>query len=159
MIVLSNRHFIVSIRRDREQAQEANMLWKRFLVLLMSWAWLKTTKQLKRSEPWKEVSGMLSNDSARACYGTKHVEVAHEEYIATLTLLITDKLIYQQGGSLPTWLNRWRILGALLLYFFCPCTFQESNWRCILPLLQSFDFLCQILRILTCNKKSSRPQV
>ncbi|KAL9334843.1 hypothetical protein Peur_072024 [Populus x canadensis] len=41
---------------------------------------------------------MLSNDSARACYGTKHVEVAHEEYMATQTLLITDKLIYQQGG-------------------------------------------------------------
>lgn len=145
--MLSNRHFIVSIRRDRDRARKQTCFRKGFLVLLMSWAWLKTTKQLKRSEPWKEFSGMLSNDSARACYGTEHVEVAHEEYIATLTLLITDKLKYQQGESLPTWLNRWKILGALLLYIFCPCTFQESNWRCILPLLQSFDFLWQILRI------------
>ncbi|KAJ6976987.1 hypothetical protein NC653_029002 [Populus alba x Populus x berolinensis] len=72
---------------------------------------------------------MLSNDSARACYGTKHVEVAHEEYM------------------------------AIQSFFFPLFRFQESKWRCILPLLQSFNFLCRILRILTCNKTSSRPQV
>ncbi|KAF2531365.1 hypothetical protein F2Q70_00033184 [Brassica cretica] len=34
---------------------------------------------------------MLSNDPARACYGPKHVEVAHER-MAVQTLLITDEL-------------------------------------------------------------------
>lgn len=34
---------------------------------------------------------MLSNDPDRACYGPKHVEVAHER-LAIQTLLITDEL-------------------------------------------------------------------
>lgn len=33
----------------------------------------------------------IEQDSARACYGPKHVEVAHER-MAVQTLLITDEL-------------------------------------------------------------------
>ncbi|RRT59790.1 hypothetical protein B296_00045545, partial [Ensete ventricosum] len=39
----------------------------------------------------KDFFTMLSNDTARACYGPKHVEIAHER-MAVQTLLITDSL-------------------------------------------------------------------
>ncbi|KAI4984878.1 hypothetical protein ZWY2020_017508 [Hordeum vulgare] len=39
----------------------------------------------------KEFFAMLTNDSTRACYGPKHVEVAHER-LAIQALLMTDTL-------------------------------------------------------------------
>ncbi|XP_071934717.1 protein PELOTA 1 isoform X2 [Coffea arabica] len=52
---------------------------------------IKDTKAAKEVQALKEFFSMLSNDSDRACYGPKHVEVAHER-MAVQTLLITDEL-------------------------------------------------------------------
>ncbi|KMT13711.1 hypothetical protein BVRB_4g080930 [Beta vulgaris subsp. vulgaris] len=52
---------------------------------------IKDTKAAQEVRALEEFFNMLSNDSARACYGPKHVEVAHER-MAVQTLLITDEL-------------------------------------------------------------------
>lgn len=52
---------------------------------------IKDTKAAKEVQALKEFFAMLSNDPDRACYGPKHVEVAHER-MAVQTLLITDEL-------------------------------------------------------------------
>ncbi|WOL17941.1 protein PELOTA 1 isoform X3 [Canna indica] len=52
---------------------------------------IKDTKAAQEVRALKDFFSMLSNDAARACYGPKHVEVAHER-LAIQTLLITDNL-------------------------------------------------------------------
>ncbi|CAI9091427.1 OLC1v1026460C1 [Oldenlandia corymbosa var. corymbosa] len=52
---------------------------------------IKDTKAAKEVQALKEFFSMLSNDPTRACYGPKHVEVAHDR-MAVQTLLITDEL-------------------------------------------------------------------
>ncbi|KAG1363405.1 protein PELOTA 1 [Cocos nucifera] len=52
---------------------------------------IKDTKAAQEVRALKDFFSMLSNDAARACYGPKHVEVAHER-MAIQTLLITDSL-------------------------------------------------------------------
>lgn len=52
---------------------------------------IKDTKAAQEVRALKDFFTMLSNDTARACYGPKHVEVAHER-MAIQTLLITDGL-------------------------------------------------------------------
>ncbi|KAL5540405.1 hypothetical protein UlMin_042428 [Ulmus minor] len=52
---------------------------------------IKDTKAAQEVRALQDFYNMLSNDSARACYGPKHVEVAHER-MAVQTLLITDEL-------------------------------------------------------------------
>jgi len=54
-------------------------------------ALIKDTKAAQEVRALKEFFDMLSSDSDRACYGPKHVEVAHER-MAIQTLLITDSL-------------------------------------------------------------------
>ncbi|XP_044499534.1 protein PELOTA 1 [Mangifera indica] len=52
---------------------------------------IKDTKAAQEVQALKDFYNMLSNDPNRACYGPKHVEVAHER-MAIQTLLITDDL-------------------------------------------------------------------
>ncbi|XP_020089575.1 protein PELOTA 1 isoform X1 [Ananas comosus] len=52
---------------------------------------IKDTKAAKEVQALKDFFTMLSNDSARACYGPRHVEIAHER-MAIQTLLIIDTL-------------------------------------------------------------------
>ncbi|CAK9326027.1 unnamed protein product [Citrullus colocynthis] len=52
---------------------------------------IKDTKAAQEVRALKDFFSMLSNDPDRACYGPKHVEVAHER-MAIQTLLITDDL-------------------------------------------------------------------
>ncbi|KAK1414912.1 hypothetical protein QVD17_30675 [Tagetes erecta] len=52
---------------------------------------IKDTKAAQEVRALKDFFTMLSNDPNRACYGPKHVEVAHER-MAVQTLLITDDL-------------------------------------------------------------------
>ncbi|XP_022742594.1 protein PELOTA 1-like isoform X2 [Durio zibethinus] len=52
---------------------------------------IKNTKAAQEVRALKDFFSMLSNDPARACYGPKHVEIAHER-MAVQTLLITDDL-------------------------------------------------------------------
>ncbi|KAF5732142.1 putative pelota [Tripterygium wilfordii] len=52
---------------------------------------IKDTKAAQEIRVLKDFFNMLSNDPNRACYGPKHVEVAHER-MAVQTLLITDDL-------------------------------------------------------------------
>ncbi|KAL9437276.1 hypothetical protein AB3S75_023183 [Citrus x aurantiifolia] len=52
---------------------------------------IKETKAAQEVKVLKEFFNMLSNDPTRACYGPKHVEVAHER-MAVQTLLIADDL-------------------------------------------------------------------
>ncbi|KAL1560175.1 CDP-diacylglycerol--glycerol-3-phosphate 3-phosphatidyltransferase [Salvia divinorum] len=52
---------------------------------------VKDTKVAQEVQGLKGFFAMLSNDPDRACYGPKHVEVAHER-MAIQTLLITDEL-------------------------------------------------------------------
>ncbi|XP_074312317.1 protein PELOTA 1-like [Silene latifolia] len=52
---------------------------------------IKDTKAAQEVRALEEFFNMLSNDPDRACYGPKHVEVAHER-MAIQTLLITDEL-------------------------------------------------------------------
>ncbi|KAF3452435.1 hypothetical protein FNV43_RR02868 [Rhamnella rubrinervis] len=52
---------------------------------------IKDTKAAREVRALEDFFNMLSNDPARACYGPKHVEVAHER-MAIQTLLITDEL-------------------------------------------------------------------
>ncbi|CAN6915320.1 unnamed protein product [Brassica oleracea] len=52
---------------------------------------IKDAKAGKEVKALNDFFTMLSNDPARACYGPKHVEVAHER-MAVQTLLITDEL-------------------------------------------------------------------
>lgn len=54
-------------------------------------AMIKDTKAAQEVRALKDFFDMLSNDADRACYGPKHVEVAHER-MAIQTLLITDSL-------------------------------------------------------------------
>ncbi|XVF30394.1 hypothetical protein REPUB_Repub16aG0053400 [Reevesia pubescens] len=52
---------------------------------------IKDTKAAQEVRALKDFFSMLSNEPARACYGPKHVEIAHER-MAVQTLLITDDL-------------------------------------------------------------------
>lgn len=52
---------------------------------------IKDTKAAQEVRVLKDFFNMLSNDPDRACYGPKHVEVAHER-MAVQTLLLTDDL-------------------------------------------------------------------
>ncbi|KAK4403946.1 protein PELOTA 1 [Sesamum angolense] len=54
---------------------------------------------LREVRALKDFFAMLSNEPARACYGPKHVEVAHEQ-MAIQTLLITDELFRQKYVNL-----------------------------------------------------------
>ncbi|XP_050223557.1 protein PELOTA 1 isoform X1 [Mercurialis annua] len=60
---------------------------------------IKDTKAAQEVRALEEFFNMLSNDPARACYGPKHVEVAHER-MAVQTLLITDDLF--RNADIPT---------------------------------------------------------
>lgn len=60
---------------------------------------IKDTKAAQEVRALKDFFAMLSNDPARACYGPKHVEVAHER-LAVQTLLITDELF--RNSDIPT---------------------------------------------------------
>lgn len=60
---------------------------------------IKDTKAAREVRVLEDFFSMLSNDSARACYGPKHVEVAHER-MAVQTLLITDELF--RNADIPT---------------------------------------------------------
>ncbi|XP_021734427.1 protein PELOTA 1-like [Chenopodium quinoa] len=51
---------------------------------------IKDTKAAQEVRALEDFFSMLSNDPDRACYGPKHVEVAHER-MAIQTLLITDE--------------------------------------------------------------------
>ncbi|RWR74541.1 protein PELOTA 1 isoform X1 [Cinnamomum micranthum f. kanehirae] len=53
---------------------------------------IKDTKAAQEVQALKAFFTTLSNDPARACYGPKHVEVAHES-MAVQALLITDDLL------------------------------------------------------------------
>ncbi|KAE8668517.1 Protein PELOTA 2 [Hibiscus syriacus] len=52
---------------------------------------IKDTKAAEEVRTFRDFFDMLSNDPARACYGPKHVGIAHER-LAVQTLLITDDL-------------------------------------------------------------------
>ncbi|KAL0918682.1 hypothetical protein M5K25_010705 [Dendrobium thyrsiflorum] len=52
---------------------------------------IKDTKAAQEVRALKDFFDMLSDDTARACYGPRHVEVANER-MAIQTLLITDSL-------------------------------------------------------------------
>ncbi|CAN1271523.1 Protein PELOTA 1 [Linum perenne] len=60
---------------------------------------IKDTKAAEEVRVLKDFYDMLSNDSDRACYGPKHVEVANER-LAVQTLLITDDLF--RNADIPT---------------------------------------------------------
>ncbi|KAJ9180421.1 hypothetical protein P3X46_008668 [Hevea brasiliensis] len=60
---------------------------------------IKDTKAAQEVRALQDFFNMLSNDPARACYGPKHVEVAHER-MAVQTLLITDDLF--RNADIPT---------------------------------------------------------
>ncbi|KDP23304.1 hypothetical protein JCGZ_23137 [Jatropha curcas] len=60
---------------------------------------IKDTKAAQEVRALDDFFDMLSNDPARACYGPKHVEVAHER-MAVQTLLITDDLF--RNADIPT---------------------------------------------------------
>ncbi|OAY43875.1 protein PELOTA 1 [Manihot esculenta] len=60
---------------------------------------IKDTKAAQEVRALEDFFNMLSNDPARACYGPKHVEVAHER-MAVQTLLITDDLF--RNADIPT---------------------------------------------------------
>ncbi|GAB2287160.1 CDP-diacylglycerol--glycerol-3-phosphate 3-phosphatidyltransferase [Dionaea muscipula] len=60
---------------------------------------IKDTKAALEVQVLKDFFSMLSNDPERACYGPKHVEVAHER-MAVQTLLITDELF--RNADVPT---------------------------------------------------------
>ncbi|XP_078434089.1 eukaryotic release factor 1 (eRF1) family protein [Wolffia australiana] len=53
---------------------------------------IKDTKAALEVRALKDFFDMLSSDPSRACYGPKHVELAHER-MAIQTLLITDSLL------------------------------------------------------------------
>nr|XP_029121786.1 protein PELOTA 1 isoform X1 [Elaeis guineensis] len=59
---------------------------------------IKDTKAAQEVRALKDFFNMLSTDAARACYGPKHVEVAHER-MAIQTLLITDSLFKNSDVS------------------------------------------------------------
>ncbi|XP_050374231.1 protein PELOTA 1-like [Argentina anserina] len=52
---------------------------------------IKDTRAAKEVRALQEFFSMMSNEANRACYGPKHVEVAHDKN-AVQTLLITDEL-------------------------------------------------------------------
>lgn len=52
---------------------------------------IKDTKAAQEVKALKDFHEMMSSDPARACYGPKHVQVAHEQ-LAIQTLLLTDEL-------------------------------------------------------------------
>jgi protein pelota len=54
-------------------------------------ALIKDTKAAQEVRALQDFFNMLTNDSARACYGPKHVEIAQDR-LAIQTLLITDTL-------------------------------------------------------------------
>ncbi|CAN6215287.1 unnamed protein product [Urochloa humidicola] len=54
-------------------------------------ALIKDTKAAQEVRALQDFFNMLTNDSARACYGPKHVEIAHDR-LAIQSLLITDTL-------------------------------------------------------------------
>ncbi|CAN1246615.1 Protein PELOTA 1 [Linum grandiflorum] len=60
---------------------------------------IKDTKAAEEVRVLKDFHDMLSNDSDRACYGPKHVEVANER-LAVQDLLITDDLF--RNADIPT---------------------------------------------------------
>ncbi|PIA45054.1 hypothetical protein AQUCO_01700541v1 [Aquilegia coerulea] len=60
---------------------------------------IKDTKAAQEVRGLKEFYEMLSNEPDRACYGPRHVEVAHER-MAIQTLLITDELF--RNADIPT---------------------------------------------------------
>ncbi|KAJ8763776.1 hypothetical protein K2173_003558 [Erythroxylum novogranatense] len=60
---------------------------------------IKDTKAAQEVQALKDFFNMLTNDPDRACYGPKHVEVAHER-MAVQTLLITDELF--RNVDIPT---------------------------------------------------------
>ncbi|KAL5698316.1 CDP-diacylglycerol--glycerol-3-phosphate 3-phosphatidyltransferase [Ranunculus cassubicifolius] len=60
---------------------------------------IKDTKAAQEVRVLKEFFDMLSSDPDRACYGPKHVEVAHER-MAIQSLLITDDLF--RNADIPT---------------------------------------------------------
>ncbi|KAF9618592.1 hypothetical protein IFM89_002287 [Coptis chinensis] len=60
---------------------------------------IKDTKAAQEVRAFKQFNEMMSSDPNRACYGPKHVEVAHEQ-MAIQTLLITDELF--RNADIPT---------------------------------------------------------
>ncbi|KAL6189945.1 hypothetical protein ACLB2K_036346 [Fragaria x ananassa] len=57
---------------------------------------IRDTKAAKEVRALQDFFSMMSEEPERACYGPKHVEVAHHEYTAVQTLLITDELFRSQ---------------------------------------------------------------
>ncbi|KAI3976673.1 hypothetical protein MKX01_008531 [Papaver californicum] len=86
-------HKYLRLEAERRQLWSIieNKYLKEFLDAPNVMNMIKDTKAAQEVRALKEFFNMLSNDPDRACYGPKHVEVAHER-MAVQTLLITDDL-------------------------------------------------------------------
>uniref|UniRef100_A0A0D9WAN7 Protein pelota homolog n=1 Tax=Leersia perrieri TaxID=77586 RepID=A0A0D9WAN7_9ORYZ len=71
---------------------------------------IKDTKAAQEVQALKDFYNMLTNDSARACYGPKHVEIANER-LAIQTLLITDNLF--RNSDIATRQNYVRLVQSV----------------------------------------------
>uniref|UniRef100_A0A0E0DJH1 Protein pelota homolog n=1 Tax=Oryza meridionalis TaxID=40149 RepID=A0A0E0DJH1_9ORYZ len=71
---------------------------------------IKDTKAAQEVQALKDFFNMLTNDSARACYGPKHVEIANER-LAIQTLLITDNLF--RNSDIATRQNYVRLVESV----------------------------------------------
>ncbi|PSS19530.1 Protein PELOTA like [Actinidia chinensis var. chinensis] len=81
---------------------------------------IKDTKVAREVQTLKNFSVMLSKDPTRVCYGSKHVEVAHEQR-AIQTLLITDELFRNSDevmrGKYIALVNSVKTTGGTVLIF------------------------------------------
>ncbi|KAF0890649.1 hypothetical protein E2562_004166 [Oryza meyeriana var. granulata] len=71
---------------------------------------IKDTKAAQEVQALKDFFNMLTNDSARACYGPKHVEIANDR-LAIQTLLITDNLF--RNSDIATRQNYVRLVESV----------------------------------------------
>ncbi|XP_006652952.1 protein PELOTA 1 [Oryza brachyantha] len=71
---------------------------------------IKDTKAAQEVQALKDFFNMLTNDSDRACYGPKHVEVANDR-LAIQTLLITDNLF--RNSDIATRQNYVRLVESV----------------------------------------------
>ncbi|GFS46714.1 eukaryotic release factor 1 (eRF1) family protein [Actinidia rufa] len=81
---------------------------------------IKDTKVAREVQTLKNFSVMLSKDPTRVCYGSKHVEVAHEQR-AIQTLLITDELFRNSDEVMRekyiAFVNSVKTTGGTVLIF------------------------------------------
>lgn len=98
---------------------------------------IKDTKAAQEVRVLKDFFDMLSNDPDRACYGPKHVEVAHER-LAVQTLLITDELF--RNADIPM-RKKVRQPSQLSEGFRWHCSYIFVN-ACIRRAIDSVDWHC-----------------